>query len=57
MEEKKRKTADKEELANIMVLEQNRLQNERAKEQEKYGKVNEIFHHIVWSVLLTRLYV
>lgn len=39
MEEKKRKTMEKEELANIMVLEQNRLQNEKEKEQQKYGQV------------------
>ncbi|CAG2257497.1 cilia- and flagella-associated protein 36-like [Mytilus galloprovincialis] len=36
IEEKKRKTMEKEELANVMVLEQNRLQNEKVKEHKKY---------------------
>ena len=30
---------EKEELASIMVLEQNRLQNEKLKEQQKYDQV------------------
>ena len=39
MEEKKRKTVEKEELESMMVLEQNRLQNEKIKEKQKYDQV------------------
>ena len=39
MEEKKRKTMEKEELESMMVLEQNRLQNEKIKEKQKYDQV------------------
>lgn len=45
IEEKKRKTMEKEELANVMVLEQNRLQNEKVKEHKKYEQVKYFIYY------------